>query len=109
MAAHRVSWMLHPIPDGLCVLHHCDHPWCVNPDHLFVGTHKDKAADMVAKGRSATGPRRAHTRVNKLTDDQVRAIRKDARQAHFVAHEHGVSETTVYNVRARRRKALVSD
>src|SRR6185369_11378251 len=55
--AHRVSWVIHngPIPDGLFVLHRCDRPECVRPDHLFLGTGDDNMADMVSKGRQAAG------------------------------------------------------
>jgi hypothetical protein len=52
---HRASWIVHrgPIPKGQCVLHTCDTPACINPDHLFLGCHADNAADREAKGRSA--------------------------------------------------------
>lgn len=51
--AHRLSWLslVGPIPDGLCVLHHCDNPPCVRPDHLFLGTLAENNKDMTAKGR----------------------------------------------------------
>ena len=56
LKAHRISAYLEDyyIQD-LEVCHHCDNPTCVNPAHLFVGTHQDNMADMVAKGRQAKG------------------------------------------------------
>lgn len=69
--AHRVAWQLTfgPIPGGLFVLHHCDNPPCVRPDHLFLGTQADNMADKVAKGRQARLGRR------KLAPIDVVAIR----------------------------------
>ena len=54
VGTHRVSYMLNvgPIPSKMHVLHKCDMPACVNPDHLFLGTQADNMKDMFKKGRN---------------------------------------------------------
>ncbi len=51
--AHRAYWEVYngSIPDNMCVLHTCDNPPCVNPDHLFLGTQSDNMIDKIKKGR----------------------------------------------------------
>ena len=100
--AHRVSYELHfgPIPDGLHVRHRCDNPPCVNPAHLELGTNADNVADKVARGRLPEPLRGQRNPSVKLTDDDVRAIRSDARTSPPIAADFGITPTQVRRIKA---------
>lgn len=94
--AHRASYeMLNgAIPDGMHVLHKCDIPSCVNPNHLFLGTNADNVADRVRKGRTITGvgERNRHA---KLSADDVLKIRASTARNRWLASRYGVDENTI--------------
>jgi hypothetical protein len=100
--AHRVAYELKngPIPSGKMVLHICDTPLCVNPDHLVLGSHKDNMRDMKSKNRQAKGV--THNS-NKLTENEVISIRSDRRSHRIIALEYGVSH---YMIGAIKRRNL---
>ena len=64
--AHRFAYelLVGPIGDGLNALHRCDNPRCCNPAHVFLGTQKDNAADMIAKGRDKDGRKAAGPKIS---------------------------------------------
>jgi hypothetical protein len=83
------------IPKGMYILHSCDNPNCINPDHLRAGTHQENMIEMVLRGRKKT----------KLTDDEVRAIRKAEGTHDEIAAKYGVSQplvTLIKNNKARK-------
>lgn len=93
------------IPAGLMVLHKCDNPPCINPDHLFLGTQQDNMDDMAAKGRARHVTGQSHGRA-KLTWDDVAAMRElyDAggTMISTIARQFGVGHTTACDVVHRR-------
>jgi hypothetical protein len=100
--AHRVSWELThgPIPDGAHVLHRCDNPPCVNPAHLFLGTHQDNMRDMADKGRAPGLQRRgAASSKAKLTDAQAARVKHGTEPLTALAAELGVTYQALHYIR----------
>jgi hypothetical protein len=99
--AHRVSYELNlgKIPSGLLVLHKCDQRNCVNPNHLFLGTHKDNMEDMVNKNRSARGDRNGRA---KLKESDVKEIIEDYRNGtssyRMLAERYHVSSNVIAGI-----------
>lgn len=102
--AHRFSYELHvgKIPKGLVACHKCDNPPCVNPNHIFIGTHLDNTIDMHRKGRGRYGEN--HGRA-KLTINDVNEIRKDYNTGGItqrkLAEKYGVSKSTIGAITTR--------
>lgn len=102
--AHRVAWEIAngPLPAGMCVLHTCDNPACVEPSHLWMGTHHDNALDRSQKGRHGKSKRGLPRGVNLLPHNKSRPYMAQvtingarrclgcfatADEAHFVAEQ----------------------
>ncbi|SRR6266436_5199298 len=101
ISSHRFSWELFygPIPDGLLVLHTCDNTSCIKPTHLFLGTHKDNMADCVSKGRKPEGNRHG---MCKLSDEEVREIRRSSENGVVLGARYGVCRSTISYIRLRK-------
>lgn len=107
---HRAAYRYYigPIPEGLDVLHNCpngDNPACINPDHLWVGTHRDNMLDKIRKGRANMPHGEAHHN-SKLSEAQVLDILNWKRGGATgkeklvdLATRHGVSRYTVKEIR----------
>ena len=101
--AHRFSFeLMHgAIPNGMYVCHKCDTPMCVNPDHLFIGTHHENMNDMVRKKRSFIGRGENKKGRSKLTNWQADQIRKTDISQQKLAAMFGVSQTTISRIKRR--------
>lgn len=108
--AHRFAWTLvfGEIPDGLCVCHRCDNPPCVNPDHLFLGTHTDNMRDCIAKGRMAHGERVGGAKLTPQKVRQMRGLYDTGTSVARLSRMFGVVSGTVCYVVHRRHWKHVS-
>lgn len=97
MLSHRVSYEMHYgiIPNGMDVLHHCDNPSCVRPDHLFLGNDYINQQDCISKGRHITPNK-------KLNKTQVKFIREAQYNTKKLSALFNVTHTTIYDIQKRK-------
>lgn len=99
--AHRVQYerYYHQSTEGMCVLHSCDTPACVNPVHLRLGTQRENMAEKVAKGRQAAGESHGSA---KLTNEVIREMRRlwtaGEHTQQQIADAYGVSRANVARI-----------
>lgn len=101
--AHRVSYTAFKgeIPAGMLVQHSCDNKWCVNPDHLSLGTDKTNSDDKHRKGRANLESRKFPPHpTRKLTVEQAAAIRRTTEPARITARRFGIDAAVVQRIRA---------
>lgn len=105
VSAHRLAYTLThgPIVDDLHVLHKCDNKACVNPEHLYVGTHFDNMRDVWKRGRKTSlGVSGEKNPFSVLTELQVREIKTSAASGAALAVKFSVSPSAVSCIRAGR-------
>lgn len=113
VGAHRISYELciADIPKGMQVLHHCDNPPCCNPDHLFVGTHRDNMRDRDLKNRQAR-PKGILNGRSRLTTIDVKIIKFLLRQGKLslnqLAREFKVCKSTIVHIKMGRQWSHVT-
>jgi len=75
MSTHRLAWLIanRALPAAMLACHRCDVPRCINPEHLFLGTHADNSADKVAKGRHLAGALAAGAKLSDAAVERIRA------------------------------------
>lgn len=103
--AHRAAFELAhgSIPEGLVVCHRCDNPSCINPDHLFLGTHHDNIKDCISKGRRADFSGSSHG-ASKLDEAAVLAIRtnQSGMSRAQLAEHYSVSRAAISDIKSGR-------
>jgi len=87
------------IPEKLFIMHKCDNPECINPNHLMAGTPKENTQDMISKGRKPVGEDIANS---KLKEEQVREIRKDIRSLNEIAKAYNVSKKLILSIKQNK-------
>jgi len=108
-SAHRLSYAFAKgeIEDPkLKVCHHCDNPACVNPDHLFLGTHSDNMRDMHRKGRgtrngrppTGRGEDNPASKISLAQAEEIRQLKSQGVDWRTLSQQFGISKAQIYRI-----------
>ena len=104
-AAHRISWIIQnkePIPTGLIICHTCDNRLCVNPNHLYAGTHLQNNLDTIRRGRTN---RKLGEECSwaKISEKDARYILESTEKQADLAQKFGVDPSTICQIKSGKR------
>ncbi len=104
----RASWIVHfgSIPDGKFVLHHCDNPTCVRPDHLYLGTQQDNMRDrkvrkrhhILGHGELVSGELNPHARLTWKDVLEIRSKHLNGTTVSLLAKYYKVTVQNIHSI-----------
>lgn len=106
--SHRASWIIHkgPIPNGKCVCHYCDNPICTNPEHLWIGTHKENNDDKIRKGRQSKlspphkpGSKNGSSKLNEYQVIEIKKLISSGLSCYSIGPYFNVSKQTILRIK----------
>lgn len=105
---HKASWIIHngPIPEGMHVCHSCDNRKCTNPEHLWIGTHKQNNDDKIAKGRAKyvqppvmKGEANPSAKLTEAMVKEIKCLLELGHSSYGIAKKFSVSKTTILRIK----------
>ena len=107
--AHRFSFLLDRgfIPSDTCVLHNCDNPSCVNPEHLFLGTRKDNMQDSISKKRNSRGEVHGRSVLTKKDVYEIRRLHTLGVEQRILAKMWKIDPSNVSLIASKKRWAHI--
>jgi len=107
--AHRYSWIIHKgnIPNAILVCHSCDNRKCVNPEHLFLGTHKDNYQDSKNKKRHVHGNSHGQTKIKEEFHEEIINSYLSGETQRNIAKKYSVSQGAIQDIIRKKIPAKI--
>jgi HNH endonuclease len=109
LKAHRFSYeqFVSPIPGKMSVLHKCDMPECVNPEHLFLGTQKENMCDMTIKNRRVRGEKIGNSKLKEADVFEILSALDHGESQYAIASRYGINQSHVSDIKNGKRWSYI--